>query len=215
MIDCLTDTEITGVEKYFDLSEGRERPLALWLIGRPAAGKTTIATLLHNALRERGHRVELVDGETVRSILAGAFGFTADDRLAVFNKYVHVSRILQSRGILPITATIGGFRKFRDIVRNNLQDPRIIYLDCPFEVAAARDQKGHYARALAGELKNFFDVDIPFELPRGYEMKIDSASLKPPEIVRRILEHFDQAGLLRKFLRKRPEYEVDKISVGS
>lgn len=198
MLDGLSEAEIRLVAEYFNLSEGNEHPLALWIIGRPAAGKTTTASLLQDVLRRAGYRVELVDGEAVRSILDGAYGFSVTDRLAVFKKYVHLNQILQSRGIIPLTATIGGLREFRDIVRSHLKNPRFIYLDCPFDVAAQRDQKGHYDKALAGELKNFFGVDIPFEPPIECEMRIDSATLKPSEIVARIMEYLNHVGLLRK-----------------
>jgi len=192
----LSESEIRSIEEYFDLSEGKEQPLALWIIGRSAAGKTTIASLLKDVLRKAGRRVELIDGETVRSLLNNSLGYSANDRLAAFMKYVYISQLLQSRGIIPITATIGGFRKFREIVRTEVKNSRFIYLDCPFEVAAQRDQKGLYARALAGEVKNFFDVDVPYEVPDDCEIKIDSAKLKPSEIVSIIVEHFDKAGLL-------------------
>lgn len=196
MFDRLNEIEIKWVEEYFDLSEGKERPLALWIIGRPAAGKTTTGILLQDVLQRAGHRVELIDGEAVRSALNGNFGYSVIDRQLVLKKYVHINQLIQKRGIIPITAAIAGFRKFREIVRNSLENPRFIYLDCPFEVATQRDQKGHYAKALAGEIKNFYDVDIPFEIPVRYEIRIDSAKLKPPEIVAKIVNHLNQKGLL-------------------
>ena len=202
MLDDLNEAEIRCIEKYFDLSQGEETPLALWIIGRPASGKTTTAALLLDALQRKGRRVEFVDGDAVRSILNGVAGYSVTDRLAVFRKYVHLNQILQSRGIIPVTATIGGLREFRNTVRSNLKNPRFIYLDCPFDVAAKRDQKGLYAKALAGEVKNFFGVDIHFEPPTECLMKIDSSNLKPHEIVARIMEHLDQTGLLEKTTRK-------------
>lgn len=200
MSNGLTDPEIALVGKHFDLTSGHERPLALWIIGRPAAGKTSTARILKEVLRESGHRVELIDGDVVRSFLNG-FGYSVTDRSTVFEKYIHLNKFLQERGILPITATIAGFHRFRDMVRENLKNPRFIYLDCSFDVAARRDQKGFYAKALAGQLKNFFDVDIPFEAPQHYEMKIDSSTLKPHTIVTKIIEHFYVSGILNKPLR--------------
>lgn len=197
MLNRLTEDEIALVGKHFDLTMGHEPPLALWIIGRPAAGKTSTATILKNVLRESGHRVELIDGDAVRSFLNG-FGYSVTDRSTVFEKYILLNKLFQERGILPITATIAGFRQFRDMVRDHLKNPRFIYLDCPFDVAAQRDQKGFYSKALAGQLKNFFDVDIPFETPHNYEMKIDSSTLKPHTIVTKIIEHFYKSGILIK-----------------
>jgi len=198
MLNVLTKSEIGLVSKYFDLSPGSEAPTALWIIGRPAAGKTTTAMLLRDALRQSDHRVELVDGDIVRSVLDGSIGYSASDRLVAFKKYVHINQLLQNQGIIPITATIGGFRKFRDIVWESLQNPKFIYLECSMEVAAGRDQKGHYAKALAGEIEDFFGVDIPYEVPDRYELKIDSAKMTPIEIVAKIAEHVNGVGLLRK-----------------
>ena len=198
MHDGLSDTEIELVTKYFDLSAGNEKPLAIWIIGRSAAGKTTTATLLNRVLRQTGHRTELADGDIMRSVLDGSLGYSAADRLSVFKKYVHINKLLQAKGIIPVTATIGGFQKFRELVRNRLENPRFIYLDCPIEEAAQRDQKGNYAKALAGELKNFCGIDIEYEVPVNYEIKIDSARLKPLEIVESIMDHFDRVGILRR-----------------
>ena len=197
----LSESEIRLLEEYFDLSEGKEQPLALWIIGRSAAGKTTVASLLKDILRRAERRVELIDGETIRSLLDRSLGYSANDRLAAFMKYVYISQLLQSRGIIPITATIGGFRKFREIVRTEVKNSRFIYLDCPFEVARQRDQKGLYVRALAGKIKNFFGVDIPYEVPDDCEIRIDSAKFKPPEIVSIIMEHLEKTGLLDNILK--------------
>jgi len=196
MMNELNVSEIRFIEEYFDLSEGKECPLALWIIGRPAAGKTTTAALLKDALYRAGYRVELVDADDVRLIFNRALGFSVTDRLTALKKYVHLNQILQSRGIIPITAANGGFRKFRDNVRRNLKNPRFIYLDCPFDVAAQRDQKGLYKKALAGELRNFFGIDIRFEPPIECQMKIDSSNLKPSEIIAQIMENLDHNGLL-------------------
>ena len=195
MLNALTETEIGLISKYCDLSPGSEAPMALWIIGRPAAGKTTTAMLLRDALRQSGCRVELIDGDIARSVLDGSMGYSANDRLMVFEKYVHINQILQRRGIIPITATIAGFRQFRTIIRNNMENPKLIYLDCPFKEAARRDQKGNYAKAMAGDLKNFFGIDIPYEEPVNCEMKIDSVRFKPAEIVAGIVKHLHQAGL--------------------
>ena len=198
MVNGLNEAENKWIEEYFDLSEGQEHPLAFWIIGRSAAGKTTTGKLLHDMLSRAGHRVELIDGDALRSVLDGSHGYSLTDRLTVFKKYVHINQLLQDRGIIPITATLGGLRQFREIVRNNIENPRFIYLDCSFDVAAQRDQKGLYAKALAGEMKNFFGVDIPYEVPVKYEMKINSADLNPSEIVKRIVNRCIDKGLLKK-----------------
>lgn len=196
MLNALTEKDIELVSEYFNFSPGRENPMALWIIGRPAAGKTTVAKLLHDMLRQSGHRVELIDGDVARSVLNGSIGYSFNDRLRAFQKYVHINQLFQSSGIVPITATIAGFRQFRNIIWNNLNNLNLVYLECPFEVAAERDQKGHYTTAIAGEIEHFFGVDIVYEIPVRYTLKINSARLKPYEIVARILEHLNSEKIL-------------------
>jgi len=187
---------VTGA--LFDFSEGKERPLAIWVIGRPASGKTTVATLLRNVLRWKGHRAELVDGECIRAILGGFYGFSPDERLAVFKKYVDLNQIFQDRGIIPVTATVGGSAECREIARSNLVNARFVYLNCPIEVAAQRDQKRLYARVAAGELDHFADTNLLFSAQVECDMEFDSAELNPLEIVIGIMEHLreqdDRAG---------------------
>ena len=198
MLERLSEQEIKLVENHFDISDGNETPLSIWVIGRPASGKTTVSTLLKHQLEQSGHQAVLIDGDDVRSILNGALGYSPSDRLSVFKKYVCISQLIQDKGIIPITATIGGFREFRDIVRKQIPNPRFIFLDCPFDVAAKRDQKGHYARAIAGELPNFFGIDISYEMPENYEIKFNSSKLNPTEITSQIVEHLKGEDLLKK-----------------
>ena len=196
MIDGLRDAEASRISEYFDLSPGNERPFAIWVIGRPGAGKTTTATLLRDRLRHMGRNVGLVDGEAMRALFDGALGHSESDRLIAFNRLVCVNRLLQSQGIIPITATIAGFNRFREIARSEIDNIRFIFLECPFEVAAQRDQKGIYSKALEGKIKDFYGVDLSFESPARYEceLKINSAILKPLEIVAKIVKHFGQSG---------------------
>jgi len=194
---ALTEVELQLIGEHFDFSQGNEKPLALWIIGRPAAGKTTVASLLQDVLRWRGHRAELVDGERVRSALGGFYGFSPSDRVAVFKKYIDLNQILQNRGIIPVTATVGGSIGGRELVRDNLENAEFIYLACPSSVAARRDKKGLYARAWAGKLNHFAGIHLLFQSPPWCAMELDSARLDPLEIVTRIMAYLDANKLLR------------------
>jgi adenylylsulfate kinase-like enzyme len=125
-----------------------------------------------------------VDGNEVRKTLE-PHGHSLDDRLALIRKYVELNLFLRDQGIIPATATMCGLRAQREIVRHRLPGVKFFFLDCPFEVAAGR--KPHlYEKAIGGELKNFYGVDIVFEPPIECEMTID-ATLTPREIVDRIM----------------------------
>lgn len=194
---ALSESELQLIREHLDFTRGDEKPLALWVIGRPASGKTTVASLLLDVLRWRGHRAELVDGEQIRSILGGFYGFSPADRKAVFKKYVGLNQILQDKGAIPVTATVGGCVECRNLVRNNLENAKFVYLACPPSVAALRDRKGIYARAQSGELEHFVGIDLLFQSPPVCEMELDSAELDPLESVTKIMGYLDANGLLR------------------
>ena len=196
MLDSLQQEDVSKIKEYFDLSPGEEQPLAIWVFGRPAAGKTTTAELLLDLIHGMGHRVELVDGDAVRTLFDGNLGHSTTDRLAAFHRLIWINQLLQKQGIITITATVVGSRHFRRIARANLTNPRFIYLDCPFDVAAERDKKNLYKRALMGEVKHFYGVDLTYEIPLEYEMRVDSARLNPDEIVGEIMDHLKSTSIL-------------------
>ncbi len=196
MLNRLQQEDVSKIEEYFDLSPGEEQPLSIWVFGRPAAGKTTTSELLLDLIRGMGHRVELVDGDAVRTLFDGNLGHSIRDRLTAFHRLILINRLLQKQGIVTITATVAGSRYFRSIARTNLINPRFIYLDCPFDVAAERDKKNLYKRAIIGEVKHFYGVDLTYEIPLEYEMWIDSARLNPDEIVGEIMDHLMSTGIL-------------------
>ena len=196
MLNELQHEDVSKIEEYFDLSPGEEQPLSIWVFGRPAAGKTTTSELLLDFIRGMGHRVELVDGDAVRTLFDGNLGHSTRDRLAAFHRLIWINQLLQKQGIVTITATVAGSRYFRRIARANLINPRFIYLDCPFDVAAERDKKNLYKRAIIGEVKHFYGVDLTYEIPLEYEMRVDSARLKPDEIVGEIMDHLKSTGIL-------------------
>ena len=197
MLDSLQQADISKIKDHFNLSPGEEQPLAIWVFGRPAAGKTTTSELLLDLMHRMGHRVELVDGDVVRTLFDGNLGHSTTDKLAALHRLIWINQLLQKQGIITITATVVGSRHFRRIARANLTNPRFIYLDCPFKVAAERDNKNLYKRALMGELKHFYGVDLTYEIPVDYEMRVDSASLNPDEIVGKITDHLKNTGILR------------------
>ena len=192
----LNEKEIKLIYENFNLSDGTESELSFWIIGRPAAGKTTIATMLCEYLKLHNHHVELIDGDAIRSILNGCSGYSPIDRLSVFKKYISINQLFQERGIIPVTATVCGFKEFRSIVRAEVKKPIMIYLDCNFETAAQRDQKGTYAKAIEGKVNNFFGVDIEYEIPEKYDLKIDSGQYNPKEIIQMIIDFINNSGCL-------------------
>ena len=194
--ESLSQTDVDLMQEHFDLTPGDEPSLSIWIIGRPAAGKTTTGNLLLHTMRRAGHRVELVDGESVRQIFGGTLGHSRDDRSVALERFIAINQMLQSRSIIPKSATIMGLRAHRETARQCLDHARFFFLDCPFKVAVERDQKGLYAQALAGEIKNFPGVDLDFECPIHSHMRIDSSTLSPDESVVQIMDYLSAKGVL-------------------
>lgn len=161
-----------------------ERGLVAWLTGLPASGKTTIADLAAGRLRALGYRVEVLDGDWVRSTINVGAGFTREERRAHLLRVAWIARLLARNGVVVLAAFVSPYRDVRAEVRKIVEEevPFLeVYVRVPLEVAVRRDPKGLYARALRGEIKNFTGVDDPYEEPTSPDLVLDNAET-PPEL---------------------------------
>ena len=168
----------------------------VWLTGLPCSGKTTIARLLEKEIRRRGRRVEVMDGDEVRTNLSADLGFSKEDRRRHAARVAFVSRLLSRNGVGVIVALISPYRAFRQHVRETVTNFVEVFVSCPVEACMERDVKGMYKKALAGEIKDFTGVDDPYEEPENPEILIDSVSEEPEESAARIIGWLEEAGLL-------------------
>src|SRR5947199_5530011 len=141
----------------------------LWFTGLSGAGKSTLAILVAEQLRQRGHRVEVLDGDEVRTNLSKGLSFSKEDRDTNIRRIGYVSRLLARNGVGVITAAISPYREVRDEVRRAVEEDGVqfieVFVKCPIEVLKERDVKGLYKKALAGEIKEFTGVSDPYEAP--------------------------------------------------
>lgn len=141
----------------------------LWLTGLSGAGKTTLAELLANELRSLGVRVEVLDGDEVRTNLSKGLGFSKEDRDTNIRRIGYVCRLLSRNGVGTISAAISPYRAVRDEVRAAIEHEGAefieVFVKCPIAVLAERDVKGLYRKALAGEIQGFTGVSDPYEEP--------------------------------------------------
>src|SRR3989337_2288082 len=142
-----------------------ERGFAVWLTGLSGAGKTTIAHGLERELRERGRKVEVLDGDVVRTHLSKGLGYSKEDRDTNIRRIGFVCHLLTRNGVVAIAAAISPYREIRDENRALIGDFVEVYAKCPVEVLKERDVKGLYAKALRGEIPNFTGVSDPYEEP--------------------------------------------------
>ena len=169
----------------------------LWLTGMSGAGKTTIATLLDAALRNRGLPVEVLDGDVVRTHLTKGLGFSKDDRDENVRRVGWVCDLLTRHGVVAIAAVISPYRAVRDEQRERIGRFVEVYVEAPIEVLAERDVKGHYRRALAGEIENFTGVSDPYEPPLNPEVTCHSDGSETPEqSAARVVAKLEELGYL-------------------
>jgi bifunctional enzyme CysN/CysC len=167
-----------------------QRPAVLWFTGLSGAGKSTIANLVEKKLVARGRHTFLLDGDNVRHGLNRDLGFTETDRIENIRRVGEVARLMTDAGLIVLTAFISPFRAERDMVRAMVPEGEFfeIFIDTPLAEAEKRDVKGLYAKARAGELKNFTGIDSPYEPPENPELRIDTVSLTADQAADRIVD---------------------------
>jgi adenylyl-sulfate kinase len=177
----------------------------LWMTGLSGAGKTTIAIALENVLRDAGLLVERLDGDTVREGLTRDLGFSKEDRDRNIERVTFVARLLSRNGVGVIASFISPYQAARDNVRQQTTNFIEVFIDTPIDVCASRDVKGLYAKAFAGELKNFTGVDDPYEAPENPEITIYTADESVEESVSHILDYLQERGLIPDWVTLRAE----------
>ncbi len=172
----------------------------LWLTGLSGAGKTTLAELLASELGARGIRVEVLDGDEVRTNLSKGLGFSKEDRDTNIRRIGYVCRLLSRNGVGTISAAISPYRAVRDevgraIARDGAEFIEV-FVKCPIAVLAERDVKGLYKKALAGEIKEFTGVSDPYEEPLSPAIVVQTDQETVDTSVRIITRELEQRGLI-------------------
>jgi len=170
------------------------RGVTIWLTGLSGAGKSTIATMLATELEGRGKRVEVLDGDAVRENLSKGLGFSKEDRDTNIRRIGYVAELLTRNGVAVISAAISPYRSVRDEVRARIVDFVEVHVDCSIDELSRRDVKGLYARALAGEIKNFTGVSDPYQAPESPEVRVNSETQTVEESVADILAALEARG---------------------
>ena len=159
----------------------------LWLTGLSGAGKSTVAAKLGPALAERGHRVELLDGDEVRTNLCQGLGFSRQDRDTNIARIGYVAGKLARHGVAVLVAAISPYRQARDQVRASVDTFVEVHVAAPLDTCAQRDPKGLYAKALAGEIPHFTGVSDPYEPPLAPELVLHTEDQSVDDSVHQVL----------------------------
>ncbi len=169
-------TDVTKSQRAAALSQ---KPAIFWMTGLSGSGKSTIANAVELKLEQKGFHTFLLDGDNIRHGLNKDLGFTEADRIENIRRIGEVSKLMTDAGLIVITAFISPFESERNMVREMVDDGDFIeiFINTPLQVAETRDVKGLYAKARAGELKNFTGIDSPYETPLKPEIVIDTSEL--------------------------------------
>ncbi len=176
-----------------------QKPVALWLTGLSGSGKSTVANLLEKKLHAAGRHTYILDGDNVRHGLNRDLGFTEADRVENIRRVAEVAKLMVDAGLMVIVSFISPFRAEREMARGLFEEGEFaeVFVDTPIEECARRDPKGLYARARAGEIRNFTGIDSPYEAPEQPELHLPTLGRQPEELVEAIerwLDRRDQAG---------------------
>ena len=180
----------------------RNRGFTIWFTGLSGAGKTTLAESLVNELEACDVRVELLDGDEVRTNLSQGLGFSKEDRDTNIRRIGYVSRLLSRNGVGVIASAISPYREIRDEVRSAITrdggDFIEVYVQCPIDVLIKRDVKGLYKRALAGDIKEFTGVSDPYEEPLAPDIIVKTDCESIEESTNKIIANLETRGLLAR-----------------
>ena len=167
-----------------------QKPRVLWFTGLSGSGKSTIANEVEKALNLMNRHTFLLDGDNVRHGLNRDLGFTEADRIENIRRVGEVAKLMTDAGLIVLTAFISPFRAEREMVRAMLPEGEFIeiFVDTPLAVAEARDVKGLYKKARAGQLKNFTGIDSPYEPPLAPEIRVNTVAMTPQEAARHIID---------------------------
>ncbi len=176
-----------------------QSPAVLWFTGLSGAGKSTIANLVEKRLHGMGRHTYLLDGDNVRHGLNKDLGFSDADRAENIRRVAEVARLMADAGLIVLVSFISPFRAQRQAARARFEpgDFLEVFVDTPLEEAERRDSKGLYAKARAGEIRDFTGIDSPYEPPLAPEIHVPTLSLAPEAAVEQIVAELELRGKLR------------------
>ncbi|WP_036223579.1 adenylyl-sulfate kinase, partial [Maritalea myrionectae] len=177
-----------------------QTPRIVWFTGLSGSGKSTIANLLEKRITAEGKHTYILDGDNVRHGLNKDLGFTDEDRVENIRRVAEVAKLMADAGLIVLVSFISPFKNERRLAREVAGDIDFVeaYVNTPLEVCAERDPKGLYARAKAGEIKNFTGLDSPFEAPERADITLNAAEHDPTDLANELYDLLFEGHQYRK-----------------
>ncbi len=187
-----------AVDKQARAALKGQRPAALWFTGLSGAGKSTIANLVDHKLHALGHHTYILDGDNVRHGLNRDLGFSEADRVENIRRAAEAARLMVDAGLIVMVSFISPYRSDRDAARERFDAGEFIevFVDTPIDECRRRDPKGLYARADAGQIRNFTGVDAPYEAPVAAELHLRTTEADPEVLADRVIEELRRRALI-------------------
>ena len=174
----------------------KQKGVTVWFTGLPCCGKTTIAKKVTTILKNKGYKVEHLDGDIVRESLTSDLDFSKEDREENLKRVTFVAKILTRNGVFVLATFVSPYKERRNKSRKEIGSFVEIYVKCPVEVCKKRDVKGMYKKALNGEIKNFTGVDDPYEEPENPDLVINSDKESIDESVEKVFKKLKELGYI-------------------
>ena len=171
--------------------------VTVWFTGLPCSGKTTIADRVAEILKKEGYKVERLDGDIVRKHLTRDLGFTKEDREENLRRVGFVAKLLTRNGVIVLASFVSPYREIRKYLREEIGSFIEVYVKASPEECARRDVKGMWAKAKAGEIKNFTGHDDPYEEPENPELILNTEEESVEESTKKVID------FLKEYLTKR------------
>lgn len=177
------------------------RGAVLWFTGLSGSGKSTIAHRVESMLVERGVFAYVLDGDNIRHGLNSDLGFSPEEREENIRRIGEVARLFADSGAVVLSAFISPYRRDRDRVRALLGEGEFVevFVDTPLEICEARDPKGLYQKARAGEISNFTGIDAPYEAPKSPEVHLETTDLGVDDAAAAVVRYLATHDILRDF----------------
>ena len=184
------------VSKAARAAQKNQKPALLWFTGLSGSGKSTIANLVDKRLMDMGRHSYTLDGDNVRHGLNRDLNFSKADRIENIRRIGEVCKLMVDSGLITMASFISPYRAERRLARDLLEDGEFIevFVNTPLAVAEKRDVKGLYARARAGEIKNFTGIDSEYQAPENPEIEIDTTSMTAEEAADLIVNYMTERG---------------------
>jgi len=170
--------------------------VTVWFTGLSGAGKTTISQVVAQKLKDAGYKLEVLDGDIVRTNLTKGLGFSKEDRDENIRRIGFVSNLLTRNGVIVIVSAISPYRELREEVKGKIGNFVEVFVNAPLATCEERDVKGLYKKARSGEIKMFTGISDPYEAPLNPEIECRTDLEELDESVNKVLQGLKDLGYL-------------------